>query len=93
MSFETKRDPERFRHLERLFELLLSVDPARWDEVVADRALDPRLASEARRLLLLERSGEPHRYLTHLVAAARTVLKVDADHPDGGLHPGPTRMD
>ncbi len=93
MSFETKRDPERFRHLERLFELLLTVDPARWDEVVADRALDPRLASEARRLLILERSGEPHRYLTHLVSAARTVLRVDADHPGGGLHLGHGQME
>ncbi len=93
MSFEKTRDPERFRHLERLFELLLTVDPEQWDEFVADRALDPRLTSEARRLLLLERSGEPHRYLSHLVSAARTVLSVDADHPDGGLYLDPSSTD
>ena len=93
MSFETTRDPERFRHLERLFELLLTVDPERWDEFVADRALDPRLAIEARKLLLLKESGEPHRYLSHLVSAARTVLSVDTDHPEGGLHVGPADMD
>lgn len=93
MSFETTRDPERFRHLEHLFELLLSVDPARWDDVVADRAVDPRLAAEARRLLLLERSGEPHRYLKHLVSAARAVVSVEVSHPGRGLRTGPAGPD
>ena len=80
MSFETTRDPDRFRHLERLFELLLSTDPSRWDEV-ADRAIDLRLAAEAQGLLLLDRSGEPDRYLRHLVSAARAVLQADPGHP------------
>lgn len=88
-SFERKRDPERFRHLEQLFELLLSVDPCAWDDVVADRAVDPRLAVEARRLLLLERSGEPHRYLKHLVSAAHAVLRAEEAPPVEGRNVRP----
>lgn len=78
MSSETKRDPERFRHLERLFEALLCTHPSRWDEIIAERSVDPRLAVQARRLLLLERSGRPHRYLKHLISAAKAVVHGNA---------------
>lgn len=77
MNFETTRDPERFRLLNQLFEVLLRTDPARWDDVVADRAVDPRLAAEARRLLVLDRSGAPDRYLKHLVTAAKAVVRCE----------------
>ncbi|MEX2470893.1 MAG: hypothetical protein WEA34_01845 [Gemmatimonadota bacterium] len=83
MSFETTRDPERFRLLNQLFEVLLRTDPARWDDVVADRAVDPRLAAEARRLLMLDRSGAPDRYLKHLVTAAQAVVRTEALETDG----------
>ncbi len=77
MTSETTANPERFRLLNQLFEVLLRTDPTRWDEVVADRAVDPRLAAEARRLLVLDRSGVPDRYLKHLVAAAQVVVRCE----------------
>jgi hypothetical protein len=81
MSFETTPGRERFRLLNRLFEEFLKTDPARWDEVTASRAVDPRLVLEARRLLALERSGAPDRYLTSLVKAAQAVVRADAAPP------------
>lgn len=88
MSFETTRDPERFRLLNQLFEILLRTHPTRWDEVVADRALDPRLATEAQRLLVLDRSGAPDRYLKHLVTTAQAVVRTEALETEGAWPTG-----
>ena len=78
MSFETTTNRDRFRLLNRLFEEYLRTDPAKWDEVTAARAVDPRLVIEARRLLALEQSGAPDRYVRTLVRAAHAVLRADA---------------
>lgn len=78
MSFETTPSRERFRLLNRLFEEFLETDPSKWDEVTASHAVDPRLVREARRLLVLECSGAPDRYLTSLVKAAQAVVRADA---------------
>ena len=77
MSSETTPPRERFRLLNRLFEEYLKTDPERWDELTASYAVDPRLVVEARRLLALEQSGAPDRYLTSLVKAAQAVVRAD----------------
>lgn len=78
MSFEKTNDRERFRLLNRLFEEFIRTDPAKWDEVTAAHAVDPRLVVEARRLLALEQSGAPDRYLKTLIRAAEGVVRADA---------------
>lgn len=78
MSFEKTNDRERFRLLNRLFEEFIRTDPAKWDEVTAAHAVDPRLVVEARRLLALEQSGAPDRRSGTLTRAAEAVVRSDA---------------